>query len=72
MFLSEKHNGLDILIDYLSTTQFIMRYNVQSVFRVVSLIFYFEPNVCILAFYRLTAFFYCTQTCCCVFDGTPD
>jgi len=26
MFLSEQHNGLDILIDYLSTTQFIMRY----------------------------------------------
>jgi len=34
MFLSEKHNGLDILIDYLSTTQFIMRYEMSSVFSI--------------------------------------
>jgi len=37
MFLSDKHNGLDILIDYLSTTQFIMRYKTQSVCSVISL-----------------------------------
>jgi len=35
MFLSEKHNGLDILIDYLSTTQFIMRYQMY---------YYYELN----------------------------
>jgi len=39
MFLSEKHNGLDILIDYLSTTQFIMRYKLSAVVSIIAVLF---------------------------------